>query len=43
MQNCSLDRGEIEILPNGQILYDAKNKFDELAEGSTQQSLLPTQ
>ena len=28
-------RGEIEILPNGQILYDAKNKFDELAEGSS--------
>ena len=28
-------RGEIEILPNGQILYDAKNKFNELAEGSS--------
>ena len=28
-------RGEIEILPNGQILYDAKNKFNELAENDT--------
>ena len=27
--------GEIEILPNGQILYDTKNNFDNLAEGSS--------